>query len=219
MKRFVPCVAAWLFFLGVGPASAAPIIEVQVGYADNLRPSPFFPNPWDTNTSAPNFFFGNADGGWDSGAILLINRDKGPIVVSSLSVSGFGDGTVYQIWNANLPVTIQPGNYAIFAQNNGENFDSSDNQGGGPASAVPVVNFIINGFTFNLPDTAQVLNTEGTDHLAANNLNESHVWRDIGTFAGQGPQANLPEPASLLAFGLALVGGAVYSRYRRKRSA
>jgi hypothetical protein len=218
MKRFVPCLAALLFFLGVGPARAAPIIEVMVGYADDIRPSPFFPSPWIANTSAPNFFFGGQDGGWDTGAIMLINRDSTPITLTSLKVDGFGDGSSFQIWNSNLPVTLQPGKYAIFAQNSGQNFDTSDD-GGINSNSQPVVHLVINGTAFNLTDTAQVLNTEGTDHLGGTGLNESHAWRDIGTFGGQAGIADTPEPTSLLAFGLALAGGAIYSRYRRKRRA
>jgi hypothetical protein len=117
-------------------------------------------------------------------------------------VDGFGDGAVFQIWGSflGLGYSLNPGQSAIFTQTNSYNFDSSDDQGSNP-SAIPKVHLLIDGITYDFEDTARVLNTEGTDHLAAAGLNESHQWRDIGTFGGQ----DAPEPSAFIA--LAGLGG------------
>src|SRR5262249_28239423 len=56
----------------VGAQADSPKIEVAVGYADNLRPSPFFPNPW---AGSPNVVFvgENSPNNEDSGAIRIVN--------------------------------------------------------------------------------------------------------------------------------------------------
>lgn len=182
---------------GVGQAQAGNI-EVQVGYADGLRPSPFFPSPWDGGANVA-LFAGFGSGGstdFDAGAIRVINNGGSAIVLQNLVVDGFGDGASYSLWGSYLGAgfSLNPGQSAIFTQTSSYNFDTSDDQGGGPASAIPVVHLTVGGTTMDLQDTAQVLNTEGTDHLAAAGLNESHQWRDIGTFGGQAA----PEPSTLV---------------------
>jgi hypothetical protein len=213
MKRLVPVLAALAFFLSLGRASAG--LEVQVGYADDIRPSPFFPSPWSGGPGVALFAGGGSP--TDSGAVRVINTGSSPVTITGLTVSGFGDGTTFNIWSSSLPFTLNPGLSAIFEQTSGSNnFDSSDHEGGNP-SAIPVVNLTTSIGTFHLSDTAQVLNTEGTDHLAQMNENESHQWRDIGTFGGQAGE--IPEPASLTVFGLTLGCAAGYGWYRRKRPA
>jgi len=71
--------------------------------------------------------------------------------------------------------------------------------------------------TTNLQDTAQVLNTEGTDFLAQHNLNESHQWRDIGTFGGQ---AGVPEPSTFVIAGFSglLILGRSHVKRRKSRT-
>jgi hypothetical protein len=132
-----------------------------------------------------------------------------------LNVDGFGDGTNFDIWGTDIGAgeVIAPGNSAIFVQTTQYNFDSSDDQGAGSSSAIPVVHLTVDGVSSDLADTAQVLNTEGTDHLGANNENESHQWRDIGTFGGQ---SGVPEPSSVIALsGLGVMGVLGYVRRRR----
>ena len=61
-------------------------ITVELGYADNLRPNGYFPNPW--NGSPNTIFDGDLDrpGAYDGGAILITNTTSSPITVNDVSV-------------------------------------------------------------------------------------------------------------------------------------
>jgi hypothetical protein len=220
MKRPLLVLTAVLYFaVGLaGHATAGPL-EVQVGYADDLRPSPFFPIPWDGGSGVA-LFAGDTAGKFDSGAVRLINNGITPVTINSLTVKGFGNGASFTLWDSILKTAghpagfvLNPGESAIFAQTSpSENFDTSDLEGGHPL-AIPEVDFTIDGVLMPFFDTAQVLNTEGTDHLGANGLNESHQWRDIGTTGGQAA----PEPTSLAQFGVIALGAAGYCSRRRRK--
>src|SRR5262249_37672267 len=100
-------------------AGATPSLSVQVGYADNLRANPFFPNPW--VGSPDTIFVGNNDT-FDSGAILIVNTSPFAITVNDVHVSR-PDSVEYDLWGSHV---VPPGWNLILAQTNGENFDSSD---------------------------------------------------------------------------------------------
>jgi hypothetical protein len=109
----------------------ADTFTVEVGYVDNLRASPFFPNPWigatfngqtvisQTNPAGISF---------DSGAVRIDNTSAVPLVISNFKVSENNGGTVFNIWGAGTQLTLAPGQTGIFTQfpDSGENFDSSD---------------------------------------------------------------------------------------------
>src|SRR5574340_494611 len=69
--------------------SALAGVDVSVGYADNVRPSPFFPNPW--NGSA-NTIYAGGGASIDAGAIMITNNTGAAVTFNSLVVDGFGDG-------------------------------------------------------------------------------------------------------------------------------
>jgi hypothetical protein len=222
MRRFVLASAATaLFLFGMGSANSAraDVLEVQVGYADSVRSSPFFPVPWAGGPGVALFAGSTIPGTvFDSGAVRIINNDTVAHVINDLLVDKLGDGSSYHLWGSFLGAgfSLAPGMSAIFAQPGTDDtaFDTSDHQGGDVLKkAQPRVAFAIDGLPFINFDTAQVLNTEGDDHLAQMGLNESHQWRDIGTFGGQ---AAVPEPASLTILGIGLVSMAGYTWRRRK---
>ncbi len=188
--------------------------EVQVGYADNIRPSPFFPVPWDGGAGVQYFLGGSGSGQYDAGAVRIINTTANPILLTAATVDGFGDGTSFNLWGGLIGagLSISPGMSLILTQTAEFNFDTSDYQGSNPA-AIPVVHLTIDGTSYDLQDTAQVLNTEGTDHLAQAGENESHQWRDIGTFGGQ---SGVPEPGALAMLGSMLVVPAGWLLRRRR---
>ena len=75
---------------------------MEVGYADNLRANPFFPNPWN---GSPNTIFDGYDstapGAYDSGAIRIINTSGQSITVSNVAVT-LANGVVYNLWGTNV---------------------------------------------------------------------------------------------------------------------
>jgi hypothetical protein len=201
--------------LTTGANTAFAVIQVQVGYADGLRPSPFFPSPWQGGAGVALFAGGASSAtDYDAGAVRVINNDAVNHTINALTVDSFGDGSSFSIWGGFLGAgfVLLPGQSAIFTQTASYNFDTSDFQGSNPA-AIPRVRLTIDGVLTDLLDTAQVLNTEGTDHLAAAGLNESHQWRDIGTFGGQ---AGVPEPATIVIWSLLGGIGLVFAWRKRK---
>jgi hypothetical protein len=200
-------VLAAFTMLGGAASVAHAGFTVDVGYADDIRPSPFFPNPWKGNAGV--IFEGDATpGNIDTGAIKINNTGPGSIAFNSMTVDGFGNGASFNLWSAQV---IPAGESLILIQTSGQNFDSSD-QVGNPA-AIPQVHLTIDGTLSTFADTAQVLNTEGTDHLAAAGLNESHQWRPIGTFGGQG---GVPETSGWSVLAFAALGLMGFSRFTRK---
>jgi uncharacterized membrane protein/transglutaminase-like putative cysteine protease len=165
---------------------ATPQISVQVGYADNLRANPFFPNPW--QGSPDTAFVGNSSstpGSDDTGAILIINNTAFPITVNDVTVTMPG-GQRFDLWGSNV---VPAGGNLILAQTNGYNFDTSDfgtlpfpqTYPDGETAHAAHIDITLNGV--QLPtylDTGHVLTTGGSD-LATAGANESQNWRPIGT--------------------------------------
>src|SRR5712671_1987325 len=86
--------------LSMAAMARAGAYGVDVGYADNLRPSPFFPSPWQGD---PNTIFLGSGPSFDSGAIKINNTDTVPWTLTDVKVDGFGDGTTYHIWQGSFP--------------------------------------------------------------------------------------------------------------------
>src|SRR3954452_25483287 len=111
-------------------------IEVQVGYADDQRSSPFFPNPWSGGSGVQ--YFNGSSPNIDAGAIRVINNGGSAILIQDLIVDSFGTGQSFQIWGGFLGAgqSLSPGMSAIFTQTTQFDFDSSDYEGSNPA-AIP----------------------------------------------------------------------------------
>jgi hypothetical protein len=169
--------------------------QVFVGYADSLRPAPFFPNPYNT----ADIFQGNL-GGLDSGAVRIQNTGGSDIFLNDLQVrlnpSGGGPGVQnFALWNfgsgSGIPdatgLVLHPGQNAVFGSTGNYNFDTSDygvlglfapngdNCSIGPAASTPLcqnnaplVSFSVNGVTTPKSDTGHVLDTGGFDFVYAN---------------------------------------------------
>ncbi len=215
-------------------------ITVLVGYADNLRPSGFFPTPW---LGDPNVVSQTPSGqSLDTGAIRIDNATGAAITISNMMVT-LGGGQVFSIWS---PLVIPDGQTGIFTQTGSYNFDSSDYGlfGGGPVNVdathplggctnpanatqvanclayQPKVTFNSDGTPNSYLDSGHVLDTFGYDliNLGApgGDGNESINWNVIGTTPMRG--GTVPEPATALLIGPALLLGVGLFRRRRQSS-
>jgi hypothetical protein len=168
---------------------------VFVGYADNLRPSGFFPTPW---LGASNVVSQTPAGqSLDTGAVRIDNTGANPINITNFSVTLNGGAPTFTFWTS---LMINPGQVGIFTQSFSYNFDSSDsgqfgglpptslyptiagnNQIGGCSSTAsiltasglaascaahaPVISFDENGTPVTMTDSGQILNTGGWDFV------------------------------------------------------
>jgi hypothetical protein len=235
--------AAASLAVGLGATAAkADTFSVYTGYADNLRPSGFFPTPWIGDPGVVSESSGAQS--FDSGAILIVNTGSTALNISNFTVSNFNNGAVYNIWN---PLTIAVGGSGIFTQTSSYNFDSSDNAnslppgnifpldpggngiGGCSSSAAaqagagisgycsaraPVVAFTDNSTAYSLSDTGHILDTGNYDFINGSpDGNESINWNLIGNEANRA--GGVPEPSTwaMMILGFAGIG---FMAYRRK---
>jgi hypothetical protein len=127
-----------LLTLALATPVSADTFNISVGYADNLRASGFFPNPWigatfNGQTVISQTNPASVPGGivFDSGAVRIDNTSAVAMAISNFTItfnSTDGSKTVIAIWGAGNQLTLAPGQSGIFTQfpNNTQNFDSSD---------------------------------------------------------------------------------------------
>jgi len=113
------------------PVSAGTLdsFVVLVGYADNLRPSGFFPNPWIgmTFNGQPIISQTNPTGmSFDSGAVRIDNTGTTALAITNFKVTANDGAVVFAIWGAGVELTLAPGQTGVFTQAASYNFDSSD---------------------------------------------------------------------------------------------
>jgi len=168
---------------------------VFVGYADNLRPSGFFPTPW---LGGANVVSQTPAGqSLDTGAVRIDDTGGTTLTITGFTVTFNGGAQVFNFWS---PLVLLPGQVGIFTQTGSYNFDTSDfgmfgglppasldptiagnNAIGGCSSTAsilaastfaascaahaPVVSFFANGIAFSATDSGQILNTGGWDFV------------------------------------------------------
>jgi hypothetical protein len=137
LPRIFPLVLT-VCLLALPCVASADSFSVFVGYADNLRPSGFFPTPW---LGGVNVVSQTPSGQTlDTGAVRIDNTGASAITITNFMVTlNGGGGPIFNIWS---PLTINPGQIGIFTQTGSFNFDSSDSgMFGGlpPASLAPTI--------------------------------------------------------------------------------
>lgn len=214
--------AAFAASLSIASANAG-TFTVYTGYADNLRPTGFFPSPWlgDSNVVSQS----SAAQSFDSGAVRFLNTGSSAITISNFTVTmNGGSGATFSIWSS---LTIGAGKNGIFAQTSSYNFDSSDYSTSSPAGGIsggspgsngiggcsstaaaqasagitsfcagrqPIVAFDENGKHFMLSDTGHILDTGNYDFVnGSTDGNESIKWNVIGSGASRGGGGTVPE--------------------------
>ncbi|HEX3529965.1 MAG TPA: carboxypeptidase regulatory-like domain-containing protein, partial [Thermoanaerobaculia bacterium] len=159
-------------------------LDLFVGYADDLRPTPIFPTPWQ---GSPNvLFLGTRGNDFDGGAVRLDNTTDAPIPVDKVSVDlqrRSYNGPVFDLWPS---FVIPPHSSAILTQTDTENFDTSDFPIYGCEFPIfpgekqtPKIAVTVHGLTTSYLDIAHVLDTGGFD-ANCQLLNESRQWREVG---------------------------------------
>jgi len=177
-------------------------VSVFVGYADNLRPAPSFPVPWQ---GAPNVVFRGGGPTFDAGAIRLDNTTDNPITIDRVLVDLQRPGPTFNLWGS---FSIPAHSSAILTQTTEYDFDTSDfpivGCGGTVSPAdprIPKITVTISGFSASYLDTAHILDTFGFDLVCLNNgnNNESLAWRPVGSDATSlsGQIALRPDVATL----------------------
>ena len=218
-------------------SAQAGTIGVYVGYADNLRPSGFFPTPW---LGGAGIVSETPTGqSLDTGAVRIDNSTGAAITISGMTVT-LGGGQVFSIWSS---LVIPNGSIGIFTQTLSYNFDSSDYGlfGGGPVNVdathplggctnpanptevanclayQPLVAFNVDGAPASYRDSGHVLDTFGYDLInlprPGGDGNESINWNLIGTTPTRG--GGVPEPAAVLLMGPALLALGLF-RWRKQ---
>jgi hypothetical protein len=231
---------------GTLATSAQAAINVFTGYADNLRPSGFFPTPWLGDAGVVSET--PAGQSLDTGAVRIENLGASAITVSNFTVMmNGGSGPTYAIWAA---LTIGAGQNGIFTQTSSYNFDSSDNSTGGPPGGIsgtdpgsngiggcsstaaaqalagitaycagrePIVSFDIGADHFSFHDSGHILDTGNYDFINGSaDGNESINWNVIGGGATRGG-SGIPEPSSWVMMLVGFAGlGAALRLHRRE---
>jgi hypothetical protein len=180
-------------------------LDVYVGYADNLRPSPTnFPTPWEGDAGV--IFEGcspSSSCSFDAGAVRLVNNTGAGVTIDSVILKF--DVCTFDMWPHG--VSLPTGGQLIVTQtvsgaSNGctpgtdvgpDTLDSSDFGPGGAGWAgncsqsgiIPEVDVSVDGTPTSHLDAGQVLNTGGVDQASCDSSrgpagNESAQWQLIG---------------------------------------
>jgi YD repeat-containing protein len=166
-------------------------LGVYVGYADNARPHPAFPSPWQGD---PNVVFIGGGTPIDAGAVRLDNPGDTPLAIDKVVVDlqrtyPFQPTPIFSLWGS---FTIPPHGSAILTQTAFPNFDTSDftivscYQTVPLNYQVPKITVTLGGVSASYLDTAHIIDTFGADRFhCVPDGNESLQWRPAGVLSTQ----------------------------------
>ncbi len=125
------------------PASAAGVVNVYVGYLNNLTgpPTPAdIPTPFDPSATTTLISSGDSTTSHDTGVIRFENMSSVSVTIGPF-VAAFANNVLYQPWGLLAPFVLAPGANLVLAETANFNFDTSDF----PGLAVPRVFGAIKG--------------------------------------------------------------------------
>ena len=196
--------AAALLAVTALPASAASVVNVYVGYLNNLTGAPNpadIPTPFDPSATTTLISSGDSTTNHDTGVIRFENLSSVSVTIGPF-VAAFVGNTLYQPWGLLAPFVLAPGANLVLAETANFNFDSSD-----PVlAALPMVFGAINGSAFGFNDVNRVL----YGHEDAFGSAETTPYDLIGSV-----QVPVPVPGAVLLLGSALAGLAAIGRRNR----
>ena len=131
LSKIVSATAIGLLLAASSVAGTIDSFTVYVGYADNLRASGFFPNPWIGMTFNGQPVVSQSSSGlsYDSGAVRIDNTGSTSITITDFQVTlnnGSGSPIVFAIWGPGTELTLAAGQTGVFTETTSYNFDSSD---------------------------------------------------------------------------------------------
>lgn len=194
--------AATLAALTAMPAAAASVVNVYVGYLNNLGGSidpSQMPTPFDADASTTLISSGDSSTPHDTGIIRFENLSNQSVTIGPF-VAAFAGSTLYNPWGVLAPFVLAPGQNLVLAETSNYNFDSSDYP---PFPSNPQVFASINGHAYGFDDVHRVL----FGHEDALNSPETTPYDLIGAVP-----VPVPVPGALLLFGPALAGVAAIAR-------
>jgi hypothetical protein len=153
-----------------------PALILYVGYLDNehgTRDPAETPTPFDPDGNTILIGLGGVDTPHDTGVLRFENRTTSPVTIDpGLQVTA--EQEIFQIWDSDLPITLEPSQNLVLAETANFNFDTSDVGLGRD----PVVRGSVNGRAFAFVDTARVL--LGREDAGKDNRNESTPYQVLG---------------------------------------
>ena len=157
------------------PASAASVVNVYVGYLNNIGGSPNpadIPTPFDPSLTTTLISSGDSTTSHDTGVIRFENMSSVSVTIGPF-VAAFVGNTLYQPWGLLAPLILAPGQNLVLAETTNFNFDSSD-----PVLAAnPMVFGAVNNMAFGFTDVRRVL----YGHEDAGNSTETTPYNLIGS--------------------------------------
>ena len=211
MNKLSVCLVGAAAFAAITalPASAASVVNVYVGYLNNLSgpPTPSdIPTPFDSSATTTLISSGGVGSPHDTGVIRFENTSASSVTIGpfvAAVVYSTPGPVIYQPWGFLAPFVLAPGQNLVLAETANFNFDSSDFP---PFSAVAQVFGSVNGQAFGFNDVHRVL----YGHEDTNGPGETTPYDLIGSV----PVAAVPIPSAAFLLGGALAGMAAVSRRR-----
>jgi hypothetical protein len=207
--KAVPALAALVALMLPGAYALGGPINVYAGYLNNGSGPPNaadIPTPFDASATTILISTGGVDTSHDTGVLRFENTGTTSVSVSP-GINVAVGATVFQLWDGDLPLTLNPGQNLVLAETGIQSFDVSESVG----ADNPVVSGSISGVSFSFADAGRIL----FGHEDAATSAETTPYGLLGTVqVGGGGGNGVTEPGSLALLGLGamVLGGLARTR-------